>query len=52
MTLPAWFVMVGAIAGIALLAFLIFRNHRGRHSAEHELADDVEAWLRARETAM
>jgi len=49
--------MGGAIAGITVIAVLIITSQlsqrgAGRRAAERQLADDVEAWLRAREAAM
>jgi hypothetical protein len=53
MAMPSWFVMGGAILTLVTVAALVFRDmQKGSHrGAEKQLADDIEAWLRARETA-
>ncbi len=53
LTMPSWFVMAGAIAVFAGMAVMVIRDRRGtsQRAAERQLASDIEAWLRDRETA-
>jgi hypothetical protein len=54
MTAISWIVAAGATAVAVAIATLVIRNQRGgsQRAAGRQLANDIEAWMRAREKAI